>query len=64
MIESIPNVCKSLNMPAQHGSTTVLERMLRGYSKEAYLSLVQRAREILAGDTEDGIGYASFILFT
>ena len=49
-------------MPAQHGSSTVLERMLRGYSREAYLSLVQRAREILAGDTEEGIGYAFILL--
>ena len=49
-------------MPAQHGSSTVLERMIRGYSREAYLSLVQRAREILAGDTEEGIGYAFILL--
>ena len=34
------NVCKQLHMPAQSGSTTMLERMKRGYSREAYLDLV------------------------
>lgn len=56
LIASVPNVCNSLHMPAQHGSTSVLERMQRGYSRESYLSLVKRAREIIAGDTNQGIG--------
>ena len=34
-------------MPAQSGSSTVLERMHRGYSREAYLSLIERARQIV-----------------
>ncbi|GJP29267.1 hypothetical protein CLOM_g11272 [Closterium sp. NIES-68] len=41
------NVCKSLHLPAQSGSSSVLERMRRGYTREAYLALVERAREIL-----------------
>ncbi len=28
-----PNLCKSIHIPAQSGSTTVLERMRRGYSR-------------------------------
>jgi len=46
-----PNLCKSLHMPAQSGSTSVLQRMRRGYSREAYLELVARAREIIPGVT-------------
>eukprot|EP00898_Chlorokybus_atmophyticus_P006917 jgi/Chlat1/7226/Chrsp57S00539 len=45
------NVCKFVHMPAQSGSTTVLERMRRrvprvlGYSREAYLELVDHIRD-------------------
>lgn len=42
-----PNVCKNVHLPAQSGSTRVLERMRRGYTREAYLSLVERIRSIL-----------------
>ncbi|XP_050298379.1 CDK5RAP1-like protein [Anthonomus grandis grandis] len=44
MIRSHPNICKSLHMPAQSGNTAVLERMRRGYSREAYLQLVKHVR--------------------
>jgi tRNA A37 methylthiotransferase MiaB len=49
VIASRPNVCKQLHMPAQSGSTTVLERMRRGYTREAYVDLVTRARERIPG---------------
>ncbi|RZC66485.1 hypothetical protein C5167_010176 [Papaver somniferum] len=41
------NICKSIHLPAQTGSTTVLERMRRGYTREAYLDLVQKIRRIV-----------------
>lgn len=41
------NICKNIHMPAQTGSTTVLERMRRGYTREAYLELVQKIRSII-----------------
>lgn len=44
-----PNVCSSIHMPAQSGSTAVLERMRRGYSREAYLELVQHIRATIPG---------------
>lgn len=34
------NICNQLHMPAQSGSTTMLQRMKRGYSREAYMDLV------------------------
>ena len=42
-----PNICNHLHMPAQSGSTTVLERMRRGYSREAYLELIDDVRRLL-----------------
>ncbi|KAH8275731.1 hypothetical protein KR018_007277, partial [Drosophila ironensis] len=47
VIRDYPNVCKQLHLPAQSGNTQVLERMRRGYSREAYLDLVRHIREIL-----------------
>lgn len=41
------NVCKNIHLPAQSGSTRILEKMRRGYTREAYLSLVDRIRTIL-----------------
>ena len=41
------NICNHLHMPAQSGSSAVLERMRRGYSREAYLELIQDVRTLL-----------------
>ncbi|GMH44867.1 hypothetical protein BSKO_12819 [Bryopsis sp. KO-2023] len=43
------NVCSQLHLPAQSGSTTCLERMKRGYSREAYDNLVEKARQRISG---------------
>ncbi len=40
-----PKLCHHLHLPVQSGSTTVLSRMRRGYTREQYLSAVQRLRE-------------------
>lgn len=41
------NICKSIHLPAQTGSSTVLERMRRGYTREVYLELVKKIRNII-----------------
>lgn len=41
------NICKSIHLPAQSGSSTVLERMRRGYTQEAYIDLVKKIRTII-----------------
>jgi len=47
LIKERPNICKSIHLPAQSGSTTVLERMRRGYTREAYLNLAAHVRDII-----------------
>jgi len=42
-IRDCPGVCPYLHLPAQSGSTRVLERMNRGYTRERYLELVREA---------------------
>lgn len=41
------NICKNIHLPAQTGSTSVLERMHRGYTREAYMDLVHKIRDII-----------------
>lgn len=45
------NVCTHLHMPAQSGSTAMLEKMRRGYTREAYDALLERASNIVPGAT-------------
>lgn len=43
------NICNYIHLPAQSGSTRVLQAMNRTYSREWYISKVDRIREILPG---------------
>ncbi len=40
-------ICKSMHMPLQSGSTSLLKRMKRGYSKEWFLNRAFRLRELV-----------------
>jgi tRNA-2-methylthio-N6-dimethylallyladenosine synthase len=44
-----PKVCRALHLPLQSGSTAVLARMNRGYTREAYLDLAAGLKESLPG---------------
>jgi tRNA-2-methylthio-N6-dimethylallyladenosine synthase len=46
-VAALPKVCDHFHLPAQSGSTPVLARMNRGYTREDYLGLVRRVRERL-----------------
>jgi tRNA-2-methylthio-N6-dimethylallyladenosine synthase len=44
-IDSHPALCDQIHLPVQAGSTEVLTRMLRGYTREEYLEKVQYIRK-------------------
>ncbi len=44
-----PTVCAHVHLPMQSGSTTMLKRMLRRYSREEYLDCVARLRAAIPG---------------
>ncbi|CAL8337052.1 unnamed protein product [Merluccius merluccius] len=49
LIEERGNVCKQIHLPAQSGSSQVLKAMRRGYTREAYLDLVENIKRIVPG---------------
>ncbi|KAK7872978.1 hypothetical protein R5R35_004282 [Gryllus longicercus] len=51
LIRERPNICNNLHLPAQSGNDRVLERMRRGYTRAAYLELVDHVRDVLPGVT-------------
>lgn len=44
-----PNLCRAIHLPAQSGSTRVLELMNRKYSREWYMGRIEAIRRILPG---------------
>jgi tRNA-2-methylthio-N6-dimethylallyladenosine synthase len=51
VIAEQPNLCNYIHIPAQSGNNDVLERMRRPYTREQYLELVEKMREIIPGVT-------------
>ncbi|MFR9504016.1 MAG: tRNA (N6-isopentenyl adenosine(37)-C2)-methylthiotransferase MiaB [Rikenellaceae bacterium] len=47
VIAATPNICRAIHLPAQSGSTAMLERMNRRYSREWYLGRVAAIRRII-----------------
>ncbi len=44
-----PTVCDFIHLPVQHGSSEVLRRMRRTYTRDEYLALITRARAVVPG---------------
>ncbi|MCB9252789.1 MAG: tRNA (N6-isopentenyl adenosine(37)-C2)-methylthiotransferase MiaB [Flavobacteriales bacterium] len=42
-----PNICNYIHLPAQSGSTRILDLMNRNYTREWYLNKVERIRELI-----------------
>jgi len=47
VIAKYPNLCRSIHLPVQSGSTTVLERMKRRYTREHYMDRIAAIRSYL-----------------
>ncbi len=47
VIAATPNICRAIHLPAQSGSTAMLERMNRKYTREWYLGRVAAIRRII-----------------
>jgi len=45
----IRKVCRQIHLPLQSGSSAVLKRMKRGYTKEEYLDIISRLRSLMPG---------------
>jgi tRNA-2-methylthio-N6-dimethylallyladenosine synthase len=62
VIANFENICNHIHLPVQSGSTRVLQRMNRTYTREWYLSKIKRIRELIpdCGITSDIItGFCS-----
>lgn len=46
LIKDRNNICNSLQLPVQSGSSSVLKRMNRGYSRESYINLINVIKEV------------------
>ncbi len=49
MLAEEPQLCSHIHLPVQHGSTEILRRMNRRYSREEYMRLAARLRERVPG---------------
>lgn len=47
VMASMPNICRSIHLPAQSGATSMLERMNRKYTREWYLGRVAAIRHYM-----------------
>ena len=48
-LRTLPRVCRHLHLPVQSGSTAVLARMRRRYTRDEYMELVARLRSEVPG---------------
>jgi tRNA-2-methylthio-N6-dimethylallyladenosine synthase len=47
----VPEVCEALHLPVQSGSTAMLKKMQRNYTRDGYLELVRKLRAAMPGMT-------------
>lgn len=47
IIASYPNICKSIHLPAQSGSSRILKLMNRNYDRECYMERISAIKQII-----------------
>jgi tRNA-2-methylthio-N6-dimethylallyladenosine synthase len=60
VIETVPAVCNKVHLPVQSGSTSVLQRMKRDYTRQEYLrrvELIKTAKREIALSTDIIVGF-------
>ena len=60
VIETVPAVCNQVHLPVQSGSTSVLQRMKRDYTRQEYLrrvELIKTAKREIALSTDIIVGF-------
>jgi tRNA-2-methylthio-N6-dimethylallyladenosine synthase len=50
VIASYENICNYIHLPVQSGNSRILELMNRGYTREWYLSKIEKIRQVLGDD--------------
>jgi tRNA-2-methylthio-N6-dimethylallyladenosine synthase len=48
---TVPQICESLHLPVQSGSNPMLKAMMRNYTREHYVALVEKMRRAMPGMT-------------
>ena len=46
-IAEVPNICNSIHLPVQSGSSSCLNRMKRVYTREWYLNRIEKIKELI-----------------
>jgi tRNA-2-methylthio-N6-dimethylallyladenosine synthase len=46
-IAKYPNICRYIHLPVQSGSTAILEKMKRGYTREWYMNRIEAIKKIV-----------------
>jgi len=47
VMAAYPNICRSIHLPAQSGSSRILDLMKRGYTREWYMGRIEAIRNIV-----------------
>ncbi|WGH26218.1 MAG: tRNA (N6-isopentenyl adenosine(37)-C2)-methylthiotransferase MiaB [Candidatus Bostrichicola ureolyticus] len=47
IIKKYPNICNNIHLPVQSGSNSILKKMNRKYSREEYIYLIDKIRNII-----------------
>ena len=46
-VAQVPNICNSIHLPVQSGSSSCLKRMKRNYSREWYMNRMEKIKELI-----------------